>query len=173
MFNAMLDGIKEESVGYLFNLQVEVQENPIVEEGAAGPSVQQGQPGAAAQPGAAGQPPVGAQPGTAGRAAGQAGTGGLAAGPGAGEARGRHASPEAVPGQGIASGVGQPQRPARLEYSAPTVDGADGAAGVEHHSEAAGAGADFDRVGRNDPCPCGSGRKFKRCHGDPRTRAGA
>ncbi len=21
------------------------------------------------------------------------------------------------------------------------------------------------RVGRNDPCPCGSGRKFKRCHG--------
>jgi SEC-C motif-containing protein len=21
------------------------------------------------------------------------------------------------------------------------------------------------RVGRNDPCPCGSGRKFKKCHG--------
>jgi preprotein translocase subunit SecA len=21
------------------------------------------------------------------------------------------------------------------------------------------------RVGRNDPCPCGSGKKFKRCHG--------
>jgi hypothetical protein len=21
------------------------------------------------------------------------------------------------------------------------------------------------RVGRNDPCPCGSGRKYKRCHG--------
>jgi hypothetical protein len=21
------------------------------------------------------------------------------------------------------------------------------------------------KVGRNDPCPCGSGRKFKRCHG--------
>ena len=20
-------------------------------------------------------------------------------------------------------------------------------------------------VGRNDPCPCGSGKKFKRCHG--------
>ncbi len=33
-------------------------------------------------------------------------------------------------------------------------------------------------VGRNDPCPCGSGKKYKRCHGaltiatDPkRTRA--
>lgn len=24
-------------------------------------------------------------------------------------------------------------------------------------------------VGRNDPCPCGSGRKFKKCHGDPAT----
>jgi preprotein translocase subunit SecA len=23
----------------------------------------------------------------------------------------------------------------------------------------------FDRVGRNDPCPCGSGKKFKFCHG--------
>jgi len=23
----------------------------------------------------------------------------------------------------------------------------------------------FARVGRNDLCPCGSGRKFKRCHG--------
>jgi uncharacterized protein len=21
------------------------------------------------------------------------------------------------------------------------------------------------KVGRNDPCPCGSGRKFKQCHG--------
>src|ERR1700742_2767556 len=36
MFNAMMDGIKEESVGALFNLQVEVQQNPVTdEEGAA------------------------------------------------------------------------------------------------------------------------------------------
>lgn len=28
--------------------------------------------------------------------------------------------------------------------------------------EAAGA---FRRAGRNDPCPCGSGKKFKKCHG--------
>jgi preprotein translocase subunit SecA len=26
-------------------------------------------------------------------------------------------------------------------------------------------GADWSRVGRNDPCPCGSGKKFKKCHG--------
>jgi preprotein translocase subunit SecA len=33
----------------------------------------------------------------------------------------------------------------------------------------AGAGAaggkDWSNVGRNDPCPCGSGKKFKKCHG--------
>ena len=27
------------------------------------------------------------------------------------------------------------------------------------------AGSDMPRVGRNDPCPCGSGKKFKLCHG--------
>lgn len=29
----------------------------------------------------------------------------------------------------------------------------------------AAAGLDFSTVGRNDPCPCGSGKKFKQCHG--------
>ena len=24
---------------------------------------------------------------------------------------------------------------------------------------------DGDKTGRNDPCPCGSGKKFKKCHG--------
>ena len=24
---------------------------------------------------------------------------------------------------------------------------------------------DGEKVGRNDPCPCGSGKKFKKCHG--------
>ena len=28
-----------------------------------------------------------------------------------------------------------------------------------------GAPADWSSVGRNDPCPCGSGKKFKKCHG--------
>ncbi|MBU3694640.1 MAG: hypothetical protein FGM40_07415, partial [Rhodocyclaceae bacterium] len=25
-----------------------------------------------------------------------------------------------------------------------------------------------EKVGRNDPCPCGSGRKYKHCHGSSR-----
>jgi uncharacterized protein YecA (UPF0149 family) len=24
---------------------------------------------------------------------------------------------------------------------------------------------DQPKVGRNDPCPCGSGKKYKKCHG--------
>jgi len=29
------------------------------------------------------------------------------------------------------------------------------------------------KVGRNEPCPCGSGRKMKRCCGCPEDRAGS
>jgi len=28
-----------------------------------------------------------------------------------------------------------------------------------------GGPVDWSNVGRNDPCPCGSGKKFKKCHG--------
>ena len=54
-----------------------------------------------------------------------------------------------------------PHRPAKLEYSAPNEDG-----GVERHGDS--ALDPYANVGRNDACPCGSGRKYKRCHGDPR-----
>ncbi|HET7631444.1 MAG TPA: preprotein translocase subunit SecA [Gemmatimonadaceae bacterium] len=30
---------------------------------------------------------------------------------------------------------------------------------------AGGGAVDWSNVGRNDPCPCGSGRKYKKCHG--------
>jgi preprotein translocase subunit SecA len=54
-----------------------------------------------------------------------------------------------------------------LSYSAPS---ADGGGQVERRTE--GAGNDkFAKVGRNSPCPCGSGKKYKVCHGDPRNRA--
>ncbi len=49
-------------------------------------------------------------------------------------------------------------------------------AAKEMHKEAAGRntvdlvhekekGEDGEKIGRNDPCPCGSGKKYKRCHG--------
>jgi preprotein translocase subunit SecA len=44
-----------------------------------------------------------------------------------------------------------------------------GAGRARTFSEATGDGAaapvDWSNVGRNDPCPCGSGKKFKKCHG--------
>ncbi len=58
---------------------------------------------------------------------------------------------------------------ANVTYSAPNesgevetrVEGATTVAGAT----AAAAGAEFANVGRNDPCPCGSGKKYKACHG--------
>ncbi|MBJ6761739.1 preprotein translocase subunit SecA [Myxococcaceae bacterium JPH2] len=38
-------------------------------------------------------------------------------------------------------------------------------ASVAAAARPAAAKADGPRVGRNDPCPCGSGRKYKKCHG--------
>jgi preprotein translocase subunit SecA len=32
-------------------------------------------------------------------------------------------------------------------------------------SSATIASNEYPRVGRNDPCPCGSGKKYKHCHG--------
>ena len=35
----------------------------------------------------------------------------------------------------------------------------------DHHHHHAPARNPARDVGRNDPCPCGSGKKFKKCHG--------
>jgi len=37
--------------------------------------------------------------------------------------------------------------------------------GVEEEAAQVQAAAKLPKVGRNDPCPCGSGKKFKQCHG--------
>jgi len=36
---------------------------------------------------------------------------------------------------------------------------------AQDFAEADTASLDFSKTGRNDPCPCGSGKKFKQCHG--------
>ncbi|RZL52208.1 MAG: preprotein translocase subunit SecA, partial [Variovorax sp.] len=63
---------------------------------------------------------------------------------------------------------------ANITYTAPTETGevevrAEGDNRRRAVSAAAAGTADaaaaFARVGRNDPCPCGSGKKFKQCHG--------
>jgi preprotein translocase subunit SecA len=48
-----------------------------------------------------------------------------------------------------------------LTYSAPTETGE-----VEvQRGPDAGSEDPYAKVGRNELCPCGSGKKFKRCHG--------
>jgi preprotein translocase subunit SecA len=51
---------------------------------------------------------------------------------------------------------------------APVPDGAPapaGGNGVSSENPATVVKSDRDKVGRNDPCWCGSGKKYKKCHG--------
>ncbi len=64
-------------------------------------------------------------------------------------------------------------RPQQVQYSSPTLDEE-----VPAHVERGTLGGQpvardpkYAGVSRNAPCPCGSGKKFKRCHGDPRNAA--
>jgi preprotein translocase subunit SecA len=83
--------------------------------------------------------------------------------------------------------VERPEQPIKLSYSAaPSVGGGSsrsysvGGGGDDAATSSAGSSAssgstdedgtfvkdeEYADVGRNDPCPCGSGDKFKRCHG--------
>lgn len=45
-------------------------------------------------------------------------------------------------------------------------DGGDGSGGPQEDGDAAGTfKRDGRKIGRNEPCPCGSGKKYKQCHG--------
>jgi preprotein translocase subunit SecA len=65
--------------------------------------------------------------------------------------------------------VGPAETPSEKPAAAkrdPVIVGAGRARSMSDVANAAQAGlADFTNVGRNDPCPCGSGKKFKKCHG--------
>ncbi|MGI8993874.1 MAG: preprotein translocase subunit SecA, partial [Nocardioidaceae bacterium] len=146
LFAQMMESIKEESVGYLFNVEVSVNDDAVELEAA------QLQATAAA----------------------------MVAGPAAGLAT---EAPEAASADQddqddhdhdddhdhrphiTAKGLNEPA-PRKMSYSAPTVDGD---AGTEVQADA--AQDEFAGVSRNELCPCGSGRKFKRCHGDPARRS--
>jgi preprotein translocase subunit SecA len=138
MFAKMMEAIKEESVGFLFNLEVQVaapeEETPEVEAGSV--AVAEGDVAANAAPA-----PV------------------------------RHPVAEPVI---VAPGLEAPKRPSRLQYSAPTIDGDPG--GIERTAqttsgvvtESGPVELPYAGTSRNAKCPCGSGKAYKRCHGDPR-----
>jgi preprotein translocase subunit SecA len=58
---------------------------------------------------------------------------------------------------------GSPPASAPAPRQQPTVVGAGRARTLGDTTSS--ANIDWSKVGRNDPCPCGSGRKFKKCHG--------
>jgi preprotein translocase subunit SecA len=84
---------------------------------------------------------------------------------------------DVVPDEPVATGVEEvidvgpaetpaPERTAAAAKRDPVIVGAGRARSLsDATSGAATAPVDWANVGRNDPCPCGSGKKFKKCHG--------
>ncbi|MBB5492650.1 preprotein translocase subunit SecA [Nocardiopsis metallicus] len=142
MFQQMLEAIKEESVGFLFNVEVQVRkkEEPTLTASAAA------QTAAAVGGGSTGATAVA-----------------TAVEEDAEAAKADAPSEEAEGAEDVVvPGFGEDQ-PSRLQYSAPSEDGS-----VEKHSEA--VDSEYAGTARNAPCPCGSGKKYKKCHGDPTAR---
>ncbi len=72
----------------------------------------------------------------------------------------------AVEGTEAAVDIGPPEPPPARPVAArkdPLVVGAGRTSSL--NQPAATGPTDWSTVGRNDPCPCGSGKKFKKCHG--------
>ena len=180
MFAAMLDSLKEESVGFLYNLQVQVV--PAGEQPAAAPAapVITTTSAAATALAAGGVAPTGngAPAPVPAKAASAVADGGRPAQP-----RRRMRPVEALPTDQAATatatasasalrgkGLGGPPVATPLTYSGPTEDGGTetrrtgggGAGGKSGSATATGS-----KPSRNAPCPCGSGKKYKLCHGRP------
>ncbi|GAB3733048.1 preprotein translocase subunit SecA [Nocardiopsis nanhaiensis] len=138
MFQQMLEAIKEESVGFIFNVEVQVRKK---EESTLTAS-------AAAK--------------TAATVGGSTGATAVATAVEEDEEAVSAAAPstEAESNEDVVvPGFGEDQ-PNRLQYSAPSEDGS-----VEQRSET--VDDEYAGTARNSPCPCGSGKKYKKCHGDP------
>lgn len=58
-----------------------------------------------------------------------------------------------------------PQAPSNVQYHHADYEEALGQNESDDHSEKTPFVRGGDKVGRNDPCPCGSGKKYKQCHG--------
>jgi len=81
---------------------------------------------------------------------------GVAASAQAGVLTGAPAASPSAPATGVIGG----RSPSRTQPGAPVLSGLPDV-------PAAKSAETGDRIGRNDPCPCGSGKKYKKCHGRP------
>jgi preprotein translocase subunit SecA len=167
LFEAMNESIKEESVGYLFNVQVDVDQ-----PAQAAPAVQaMSVTDMLAGSGLSGaESPVDADADAAGAGASlveDRREDALAAPAARDDAALAAAETKTVTDQHPtfrAKGLEQPQRRQQLQYSAPGETG-----GTEHRSvgtvDDTLSPEQLKGASRNGPCPCGSGKKFKMCHG--------
>ena len=160
MFAAMLEGIKEETVGHLFNVRVQAAAPP--RRHTARTRGRRRSRGARSSRRSRLRRPAPAGPPTE-RTARVPARSPNAAG-------GRHAAPETDPdATGVLPTVlsgGGPRPAAELQYSGPAEDG--GTARSRSGGAPTGsAGGSSGEPARNRPCPCGSGRKYKHCHGMP------
>ncbi len=75
--------------------------------------------------------------------------------------------PTGTSGSGVATSGGARSRPAQRPSSETTIGARQPASAIAEASNPEGATVvrSGEKVGRNDPCPCGSGKKYKHCHG--------
>jgi len=172
MFMAMLDGIKEESVGFLFNLEVKTQAEQEAEAKAKQDEAE-ARALAAAQEGTARVLARQAAEAEAARAKAAAGSAGNGAGT---KASARKSTPAAAAapvaekpsGTGpklAVKGLDAPSNDGQqLSYSAPSLDASPKDSGPAKAAKSATV-TGTKETPRNAPCPCGSGKKYKQCHG--------
>ena len=180
MFSGMLEGIKEESVTFLFNVEVQLEPaTPSLTLDASGAATPLGGSSPAPPPAAPATDrletdPTDTQPELPVSTPSPDFAEALAAERAAMPAAAQPRTPDVH--VALPDGFGAPKVPAKLEYSAPAEGG--GEVHTQSLPPAPGAPAPRQQIGnagqalghgtpRNAPCPCGSGRKYKRCHGAP------
>ena len=171
MFDAMRDGFAEEVVGYLFNIDVQVVPDAAPEVTADSAAELAGNGltiGARLTAGsAADTPDPGGKPAVIPPAAKRRAKSGRSAKRAAPAEPGKAAEePTAHIGDSRnrlrVGGVQQRPDAKRLSYSAPDEQGQKSTTGARRRASEPDP---YAGVGRNQPCPCGSGKKFKLCHG--------
>jgi preprotein translocase subunit SecA len=75
-----------------------------------------------------------------------------------------YTSPDTVETSGTAA-MNAAARPAQPQLKAAVATAQRLSAPAQPEANQPVTRSEMDKVGRNDPCPCGSGRKFKQCHG--------
>src|SRR5271154_4828916 len=144
LFEDMMARIDNETIRYLFHIQVQQSEQPP--QGGPGAPTSTGQPSSpqAAGPSRSSQPQQALRP----RASGAAAVASAAA------RASEEPTPQRLPAFAREMERKQERQQKELQYQT-------GPAQAEAPKPVR-AGA---KVGRNDPCPCGSGKKYKKCHG--------